>query len=115
MEALTFFFCWNQNCPRYRVRGEGNIRIRDWYGKEKGIRLLYCVDCKQRFSERRGTVIYNSRLSEEVALAVLGHIADGVGVRQTSRWTHVTPATVRRLRKCLSALADIPVGQLLHD
>ena len=114
-EDLQVFFCWNQECPKHGIRGEGNVRVRFWYGKNSDIRLLYCTDCKKRFSERRGTVLFGSKLPETVTLSILGHSAQGVGIRQTSRWTRVHPATVRRLRKYLSELASEPAGRLLYD
>ena len=114
-EDLQVFFCWNQECPKHGIRGEGNVRVRFWYGKNSDIRLLYCVDCNKRFSERRGTVLFGSRLTESITLSILGHIADGAGVRQTERWTKVHRSTVIRLKRFLSELADAPIGKLLYD
>ena len=115
MEDLNIFFCWDQSCSHHRLRGKGNIFIRAKYGKHKDIRLLSCRDCGNRFSERRGTVLSNSRLPENVTLSILGHFVEGVSIRQTERYTKSSRATVRRLRALLSKLSDTPMGELLHD
>ncbi|HBT75362.1 MAG TPA: hypothetical protein DEB39_00210, partial [Planctomycetaceae bacterium] len=56
MDDLDKFCCQNKNCPKHGVRGEKNIHVRAWYGKNKSKRLLYCLVCKDKFSERRGTI-----------------------------------------------------------
>ena len=52
MEGLEMFFCWNKSCPEYGIRGGNNIRVRAWFGKHNDIRLLYCLTCKARSTER---------------------------------------------------------------
>ena len=59
-------------------------------------RLLYCKGCQARFSERKGTPLFDSRLSQEKAVAVLAHIAEGCGVRKTGRLVGVNKDTVER-------------------
>jgi LacI family transcriptional regulator len=58
--------------------------------------LLYCKTCKARFSERKGTPLFDTRLSDDKAIAVLHHLAEGCGVRQTSRLLGVSKDTVVR-------------------
>jgi len=67
MDDLKNFCCQNKNCPKHGVRGEENIRVRAEYGPKK-TRLLYCLICKEPFSERRGTVFFDSRLPEETVV-----------------------------------------------
>jgi transposase-like protein len=110
MDDLKNFFCWNKQCLNYGVRGAENIRVKEWYGKHKDIRLLKCLDCGQRFSERRGTLFFDSRLPKEKTLSVMEHIAEGVGVRKTGRLTKVNRATVSRLTKLAGEHAE-----QLHD
>jgi LacI family transcriptional regulator len=61
--------------------------------------LLYCRACKARFSEFKGTPLFNSKLPHDKVLAVLGHLADGCGVRQTARLVGVNKDTVTRLAR----------------
>jgi transposase-like protein len=65
------------------------------YGPQRR-RLLRCRTCKTRFSERKGTPLFDSRLPEDQVISVLAHVAEGVGVRKTSRLVGVTRNTVVR-------------------
>ena len=56
--------------------------------------MLRCRACKARFSERKGTPLFRSHLPEEKAVAILHHLAEGVGVRKTGRLTGVNRGTV---------------------
>ena len=60
-------------------------------------RLLYCNSCRARFSEFKGTPLFNSKLPHDKVLAVLEHLAEGCGVRQTARLVGVNKDTVTRL------------------
>src|SRR3954454_22107446 len=95
-DDLSRFCCQNPDCPDYGQRGHGNLTVCMRYGKHQR-RLLYCKTCKARFSERKGTPLFDSRLADDKALAVLAHLADGCGVRQTSRLVQVGKNTVVRL------------------
>jgi transposase-like protein len=65
-------------------------------GKGKKIRQIYCAACKARFSERKGTVLYNAKLAPEKVLAILEHVREGCGVRQTGRLVKVGKNTANR-------------------
>jgi LacI family transcriptional regulator len=69
------------------------------YGDDQQHRLLYCATCKGRFSERKGTPLFDTRLPRDRVLAVLAHLADGCGVRQTARLVGVGKDTVTRLAR----------------
>jgi hypothetical protein len=99
-DDLNDYFCWNEKCPKHDVRGEGNIRIRDVYGRNN-TRLLYCLACKRCFSERRGTVFFGSRLPEMKIIDVIEHLAGGCGIRETGRSVEVHRSTVSRLKKLM--------------
>ena len=69
MEDLHLFCCLATDCPKYGQRGQGNIAVRARYGPHDR-RLLYCKTCKRRFSERKGTPLFDCRLDESVAHSV---------------------------------------------
>jgi transposase-like protein len=94
-DDLSRFCCQNPACPDHGQRGKGNLTVCARYGKHQR-RLLYCKACKARFSERKGTPLFDSRLPDDKALAVLAHLADGCGTRQTSRLVKVGTNTVIR-------------------
>jgi LacI family transcriptional regulator len=58
--------------------------------------MLACRTCQGRFSERKGTALFGSRLAQPQAVAVFRHLQDGCGVRQTARLTGVDKDTVVR-------------------
>jgi len=94
-DDLSRFCCQNPDCPDYGQRDHGNLTVCMRYGQHNR-RLLYCKTCKARFSERKGTPLFDSRLPDDKAQAVLAHLADGCGVRQTSRLVGVNRNTVLR-------------------
>jgi transposase-like protein len=108
-EDLARFCCQNANCPDHGKRGLGNLRICFRYGPQQR-RMLACRSCQQRFSERKGTPLFDSRLSEGQVVSVLNHVAEGCGVRKTSRLVGVNKDTVVRY----SLLAGEHARQL-HD
>ena len=109
MDDLHKFCCWNKSCPKHGVRGEGNIHVRACYGPND-TRLLYCLICKKKFSERRGTVFFDSRLPEETVVSILEHVVEGNGMRKTGRLVKVDPDTVSRYTKLAGEHAE-----KLHD
>lgn len=70
MDDLSKFCCLNQKCKDYGQRGAGNLTVCMRYGPKK-IRFLRCRTCRDRFSERKGTPLFDSRLPEEKTVAVL--------------------------------------------
>jgi hypothetical protein len=95
-DNLTRFCCQNPGCGLYGRRGEANLLVIDHFGEARH-RLLYCRACKARFSEFKGTPLFNSKLPHDKVLAVLEHLAEGCGVRQTARLVGVNKDTVTRL------------------
>lgn len=89
-------FCHNKNCPDYGLRKKGNLWFCGWSGKNHKIRMVYCKTCRKQFSERKGTVLSESRLPEEKAISLLDHIREGCGTRVTGRLLHVSNDTVTR-------------------
>jgi hypothetical protein len=95
-DDLDRFCCHHPDCDAYGRRGGGNILVVDHFGKARHW-LLYRRACKARFSEFKGTPFFNSKLPHDKVLAVLGHLADGCGIRQTARLVGVNKDTVTRL------------------
>jgi LacI family transcriptional regulator len=95
-DDLSSFCCQNPDCPRHGERDAGNLSVCDRFAKANH-RLLYCNACRARFSEFKGTPLFNSKLPHDKVLAVLEHLAEGCGVRQTARLVGVNKDTVTRL------------------
>ena len=109
MDDLSRFCCQRPACRLYGQRGQGNLTVCARYGADQR-RLLYCRACKYRFSEHESTPLFDSRLPRVRPVAVLKHLADGCGVRQTARLTGVGKNAVCRLAKAAGTHA-----QQLHD
>jgi LacI family transcriptional regulator len=96
MDDLSQFCCLNSDCLDHGKRGAGNLTVTGHYGPKKARRMFRCCTCKARFSERKGTPLFDARLPPEKVESVLEHVAEGCGVRQTGRLCRVAPNTVAR-------------------
>ena len=96
MDDLSRFCCLNSDCPEHGKRGAGNLTVCHRYGPGKARRMLRCRACKARSSERKGTPLFGSHLPDETAVAVMNHLAEGVGLRKTGRLVGVHRETVAR-------------------
>ena len=96
LEDLSRLCCLNEGCSEYGKRGAGNLTVCARYGKDKRRRMLYCRSCKARFSERKGTPLFGSQLTEDKAASLFQHLAERNGVRATARLVGVRPNTVVR-------------------
>lgn len=82
----------------YGKRDHKNLTVCGIYGAHD-CRLLYCRTCKSRFSERKGTVLFNCKINSDKAISVLEHLSEGCGIRKTCRLTSVSLGSVSRLSK----------------
>jgi len=95
MDDLVRFCCLNADCPDHGKRGHGNLTVPARYGPNK-TRVLRCSTCKARFSERKGTPLFDARLPVDKVVSVLAHVAEGIGTRKTARLVGVHRDTVTR-------------------
>lgn len=107
---IEHFCCQNPACLDRGVRGKGNLSYRGWGGGGKRIRMIYCQTCRAHFSERKGTVLSQSRLRPETAVGILEHVRNGCGTRATARLMGVDKNTVTRYVKLAGSHA-----QALHE
>jgi LacI family transcriptional regulator len=110
MDDLSRFCCQNLDCSDYGRRGLGNLTVCGRFAKGGRLRLLYCRTGKARFSERKGTPLFQARLSEEKIQTLAAHVAEGCGVRKTGRLVQVARNTVTRYSRLLGRHA-----QAIHD
>jgi transposase-like protein len=96
MDDLSVFCCLNPSCADLGKRGQGNLTVTMRYGPNKSRRMLRCRTCTTRFSERKGTPLFDARLPAERVNDVLAHVAEGIGTRKTARLTGVHKDTVTR-------------------
>jgi len=97
MSELEKYFCPNEQCKEYGLRGHGNIGIRAKYGKDKNRDLLYCRTCGKRFAASRASALFGLHLPAETIRQIIHHAAEGVGVRATARLLELDKDTVNRV------------------
>lgn len=106
--------CMNPECPQRGTTGAGNVILVRTYGVDD-IRFVKCRVCKTHFSERRGTPLFDVRLPKAKVIDVVKHLAEGNGVRQTSRLTGVGKDTVGRIAKEVGSHAKAIHDELVRD
>lgn len=97
MSEFEQYFCPNEQCKEYGLRGHGNIGIRAKYGKNKNRDLLYCRTCGKRFAATRASALFGLHLPAETIRQIIHHAAEGVGVRATARLLGLDKDTVNRV------------------
>jgi len=78
MDELSHFCRLNSRCPEHGKRGPGNPTVTSGYGPGKQQRMPKCRICKARFSERKGTPLFDSRIAPEKGESILEQIAEGL-------------------------------------
>ena len=84
-EKYTQFSCPNPACSVFNHPGQGNLSHRSWTGKDKHIERLVCVVFGRGFSDRKGTLMEESKLPGETVERLL----------KCQRWGSVTQARLR--------------------
>lgn len=62
LESLA---CVNPECELYGQKEAENLTVRKVYGKYDDIRYLRCTRCREEFSERKNTALWNSKIPEK--------------------------------------------------
>jgi hypothetical protein len=70
IDLFSQFFCWNKVCPDYGINNQGNIVLKEKYGKNNHA-LLKCKTCTKCFSETRCTVFFQLNTPEKEILRTL--------------------------------------------
>jgi transposase-like protein len=91
------FACPNPDCVMFNRFGAGNLSVAERMGKGKAIRRLYCNHCQHRFSERRGSLMQYTHLSEATVVRVMKCMTYGCSVEATADICEVDARSVQRL------------------
>ena len=114
MLEVDNYFCVNDHCSHYGLRGKGNIVKAGVYGKSNR-QLLQCNVCKQRFSETRNTAFFGSKYSEETIRQIVLCVAEGNGVRSTARILGLSKDAVNRIIRIAGEHCDKVLFNLLQS
>jgi transposase-like protein len=105
-ERYTQFSCPNPHCARFNRPGEGTIAHRSWTGLHKHIERLRCTACDREFSEREGTLMARSKLSEDTVERLLKCQRWGVCDEGTADICAVDLKTVYRCQRVATQRAQ---------
>jgi len=94
---LSFFACPNSDCADFNHFNAGNLSIAEWMGKDKAIRRLYCKTCGTRFSERQGSLMQDTKLSQVEVVRIIKCLGHGCSVEATADICEVDTRTIQRL------------------
>ena len=97
---LDSLACVNAQCELYGQAGQANLIVRKMYGRDQ-LRYLRCRHCREEFSERKGTALWNSKKPEATAVAIAAQLSEGSSISATARLCEVDPSTVERLNRRL--------------
>jgi transposase-like protein len=79
-------FCPNESCSEYsKLQSNEQRNIKKAGRTKRGHQRYQCKNCKQTFTETKGTIFYRRRTSEEEILETLGLIAEGVRISSLAR------------------------------
>jgi IS1 family transposase len=106
LESLS---CQNPECQVYLKPVIGGLTVRKIYGEDQ-IRYLRCKTCKDEFSERKHTMLWNSKIPEAKVEQIADCLADRNSLKGTVRITKTDKSTVKRVRKVIGSKA-----KGLHD
>ena len=90
--------CPNPKCRRHGQKGLGNVVSNGTYRTRSTgkARLFLCRTCGKAFSSRTGTAFFDLRSPKKKVLKGLQMLAEGLGLRGTSRVLEVKLDTIRR-------------------
>jgi transposase-like protein len=90
--------CPNPKCKQYGKKGLGNVVSNGTYRTQSTgkARLFLCRSCGRAFSSRTGTAFFDLRSPRKKVLMGLRLLAEGLGLRATSRVLDIKLDTTRR-------------------
>lgn len=94
---VSFFACPNSDCIDFNRFGADNLSVCEHMGKNKAIRRLYCKTCGTRFSERQGSLMQDTKLSQGDVVRIIKCLGHGCSVEATADICEVDTRTVQRL------------------
>ncbi len=114
MLNIDKYFCINEHCSHYGLRGKGNIVKCGTYGKFHR-QYLQCKICKHKFSETRYTAFFGTKYPDETVRKIILCVAEGNGVRNTARILGLSKDAVNRIIKIAGDHCDNVMSNLLQS
>ena len=127
MLDIKEYFCPNDRCKHYGLRGEGNLMkagtyLRKFSGEKK--QMLKCRVCGTRFSETQNTIFAGCHYGEETIRSIIlvlctkyavVSISEGVGIRATARIQGLSKDRVNKIVLKAGKYAEVMLSNLLRS
>ena len=109
--------CPNPKCKHHDKKGLGNVVSNGTYRTRSTgkARLFLCRTCGKAFSSRTGTVFFDLRSPKKKVLMGLKLLAEGLGLRGTSRVLEIKLDTIRRWLATAALHGEQVSDMLLRD
>jgi transposase-like protein len=116
MITISDYFCPNEKCKCYGLRGQGNL-IKAVTYKNHGVdrQMFKCKVCKSRFSETRNTIFFGSHYSEETIHSIIRFVAEGNEVRATAKILGLSKDSVNKVILTAGLYAETVMNSLLRN
>jgi transposase-like protein len=95
---ISSLSCQNPDYQDHQKISLNNLIVRKTYGQDQ-IWYLRCQTCGLEFSERKNTMLWNTKISEARAVQIADCLSDKNSLKGTVRITKVNKSTVKRLRR----------------
>jgi transposase-like protein len=116
MLQISEYFCPNEECKQYGLRGQGNLIKSGTYKKGKEIKhMLKCKICGKRFSETRNTIFFNSHYDSATIGNIIRSTSEGNGIRATARILNLSKDSVNSVVLKAGKHADFVMSDLLRN
>jgi transposase-like protein len=118
MLDIKEYFCPNVQCMHYGVRDVGNLVKAGTYTKktsQEKRQMLKCNICGYRFSETQSTIFAGSHYSDQTIQSIIVCIAEGNGIRATSRILDLSKDRVNSIVLKAGIYADMMLSNLLRS
>jgi transposase-like protein len=109
--------CPNPNCKHQAKKGLGNVVSNGTYRTRSTgkARLFLCRTCGKAFSSRSGTAFFGLRSPKKKVLMGLKLLAEGLGLRGTSRVLEIKLDTIRGWLSTAALHCEQVSDMLLRD
>lgn len=108
-------WCPNSRCEHHEKTSGDNITFTRRYGKAATQLQYRCNACGQRFSLRKFTPYYRTRLPEETFDRIVVCLGEGNGIRATARIVGVKTAAVERVQEIVGEHVQRLFNYFLRD
>ena len=118
MLEVKDYFCPNEKCKHYGLRDMGNLVKSGTYtrkGSGEKKQMLKCKVCGDRFSETHGTLFAGSHYSDATIHNIIVCIAEGNGIRATSRILNLSKDRVNKIVLKAGKYAEMMLFNLLRS